>query len=95
MRKIIWSSLAISDLRRIDNWLTAELSPQVADDYLSAIRQRCEVLQDFPQRGARVDDEARKLLVPTTPYIMLYDVTDFQIEVLRVFHNRENWRDNS
>ena len=95
MRKIIWSSLAISDLRRIDNWLTAELSPQVADDYLSAIRQRCEVLQDFPQHSARVDDEARKLLVPATPYIILYDVTDFQIEVLRVFDNRENWRDNS
>ncbi len=95
MRKIIWSSLAISDLRRIDNLLTAELSPQVADDYLSAIRQRCEVLQDFPQHSARVDDEARKLLVPATPYIILYDVTDFQIEVLRVFHNRENWRDNS
>ena len=95
MRKIIWSSLAISDLRRIDNLLTAELSPQVADDYLSAIRQRCEVLQDFPQHSARVDDEVRKLLVPATPYIILYDVTDFQIEVLRVFHNRENWRDNS
>ena len=94
MREIIWSSLAINDLRRIAEWLNVEVSPETAADYLTAIRDRSEMLKDFPRRGPRISDEARKLLVPATPYIILYDVAEMRIEVLRVFHNRENWRAN-
>jgi toxin ParE1/3/4 len=73
-------------------WLRAEISPDVAVRYLRAIRTRCAALENFPKRGPQIDNNVRKLLVPDTPYIILYRLKGSDIEVARVFHNRENWR---
>jgi toxin ParE1/3/4 len=95
MRKISWSPLAREDLRRIREWLRTESSPDVAVRYLRAIRIRCAALEKFPERGPQIDDNVRKLLVPDTPYIILYRLKGADIEVARVFHNRENWRSDA
>jgi toxin ParE1/3/4 len=92
MRKISWSPPARDDLRRIMEWLRAENTPDVAVRYLRAVRARCAVLETFPNRGPQIDDNVRKLLVPDTPYVILYRLKGADIEVARVFHNRENWR---
>jgi toxin ParE1/3/4 len=94
MRKINWSIPARNDLRRIAIWLETEATPDIAVRYLRAIRTRCEALENFPQRGSQINHDVRKLLVPETPYIILYRLFAADIEVVRVFHNRENWRPN-
>ncbi len=95
MRKINWSIPARDDLRRIAIWLEAEVTPDVAVRHLRAIRVRCEALEKFPKRGPQIGKEARKLIVQGTPYIILYRMIRTDIEVVRVFHNRENWRDEA
>lgn len=95
MRKINWSRPARDDLRRILRWLQAETPPDVALRYLRAIETRCVTLENYPNRGPQIDNNVRKLLVPGTAYIVLYRLNERDIEVARVFHNRENWRNNS
>ena len=95
MRNISWSRPARDDLRRIVEWLRAENAPDVAVRYLRAIRVRCAALENFPNRGPLIDNSVRKLLVPDAPYIILYRLKGADIEVARVFHNRENWRSES
>lgn len=95
MRSISWSRPARDDLRRIVEWLRAENSPDVAARYLRAIRARCAALENFPNRGPQIENGVRKLLIPDTPYIILYRLIGANIEVARVFHNRENWRDKA
>jgi toxin ParE1/3/4 len=94
MRKISWSPPARDDLRRIGIWLRTEHGPDVALRYLRAIRTRCVALENFPERGPHIDNGVRKLLVPDTPYIILYRLTGADIDVARIYHNRENWRSN-
>lgn len=94
MRKIDWSQPARDDLRKIADWLRTETPPDVAVRYLHAIRTRCAALENFPKRGPQIGKEARKLIVQGTPYIILYRIIRSDIEVVRIFHNRENWLSN-
>ncbi len=91
MRKIIWSSLAREDLRRINHWLINEASPELALRTLATIRFRCKSLEDFPHGGPPLNNGARKLRVHDTPYFILYRIIRSTVEVARIVHEREDW----
>jgi toxin ParE1/3/4 len=92
MRKIIWAKSAQNDLQRIERWLERERSPQYAVQILVALRFRCKFLEDFPHGGSPMSDGLRKLRVPDTGYIMMYRLRMEVTEIVRVFHEREDWK---
>jgi addiction module RelE/StbE family toxin len=92
MREIIWSKQARDDLVRIERWLDENWeSPNVVQT-LAAIRQRCQFLLDFPHGGSPLTNDWRKLHVPETPYLLVYKVRSRAVEIVRVFHEREDWQ---
>lgn len=46
----------------------------------------------FPDGGPTLSGERRKLLVTGTPYLLIYRRSDTGIEILRLFHESEDWQ---
>jgi toxin ParE1/3/4 len=95
MRKIIWAETAQNDLRRIERWLERERSPEYAVQILEALRFPCKFLEDFPHADSPISEGLRKLRVPDTGYIMMYRLVTGATEVIRVFHEREDWQNET
>ena len=92
--RLDWASSSLADLDKIDHWLLVNASGVIAVDTLLAIERRAGFLADFPFGGPAIPDTGlRSLRVSRTPYILIYRVDVDRVEILRVRHERENWRD--
>lgn len=93
MFDIEWTRPALDDLRRIDAWLEDEARGDYAARLLVAIRLRARFLVDFPRGGRPHRGDTRILRVSGTPYLIHYRIVPDlgRVQVLRVYHERENW----
>ncbi|QCB41694.1 type II toxin-antitoxin system RelE/ParE family toxin [Sphingomonas sp. PAMC26645] len=89
--QIDWTTPALDDLRGVDDWLTAEADPEWALRILVAIRFRSRFLKNFPRGGRPHRDGYRILRVFNTPYLIRYRLVGNAVQVVRVYHERENW----
>jgi plasmid stabilization system protein ParE len=89
---IVWARAALGDLVAIDAWLDEHVSPATALAMVTAIRRRADFLRDFPFGGRPHRRDTRVLRVLGTPYLIHYRLTTQRCEVLRVYHEREDWR---
>ena len=91
--KIIWRNQAEVDLNGIFDYLI-EHDPAAALRMYETIRQRVELLADYPGlgRAGRVTD-TRELVIARTPYIVAYTVDPGidAVIVLRVLHGAQLW----
>lgn len=92
MPGVIWSESARHDLRAIDQYLSGE-NPAAAVRMLRAIRSKAGQLRAYPASGPALEGELRSLAVLGTPFIIVYRAGAGSVEILRVRHGRENWRD--
>jgi toxin ParE1/3/4 len=87
--RVRWLTSALKSLqfslRRID----AE-SPARARDLARRIKLSVARLEQFPQSG-RIGTKpgTREVVNPRLPYIVVYRVTDCEVQVLRVFHSKQ------
>lgn len=49
-------------------------------------------LLSFPSGGPMIDGLRRKLIVTGSPYVLVYRTSGNDIEILRLFHQSEDWR---
>lgn len=54
--KVIFTPEAADQLVEIYRYITVNASPEIAENYTSAIIEYCEGMQLFPQRGVSRDD---------------------------------------
>ncbi|MGF1550657.1 MAG: type II toxin-antitoxin system RelE/ParE family toxin [Sphingomonadaceae bacterium] len=93
MTRLIWTGAARADLARIDDYY-AEADPafpeRMGDNAIAAGR----ILMEWPHAGSLLGGEQdfRKWPVKSTPYIFIYRILGDRIEILRVRHDREDWR---
>lgn len=93
MTRVRWTAPSLGDLRRIDDWLTQEASPDFAIRTLAGVRFRSKFLVDFPRGGRPYRRGTRVLRVLDTPYLIHHRITgDFTVQVLRVYQEREDWQ---
>ena len=90
--KLFWTARALRDIANIDQWLTQHASQQLAIDQLERVRQRARQLRNFPSLGPHVEGGTRPVRVAKTPYVLAYRINDDLIEILRIHHDRQNWR---
>jgi toxin ParE1/3/4 len=89
--RILWSRRAIANLTALRDYI-AEDSPASAATVAQRVLKTVELLAEEPQIGrpGRISG-TRELIVPGTPYIVPYRVRGDKLELIAVFHGRQNW----
>lgn len=92
--QVRWSVPAANDLQRICEWIQRD-NPEAARRVAKTIYEGCGQLAQFPNIGrasARMSGR-RELLFPPLPYIVVYRVTEYAVEISRIFHGAQEHRD--
>ena len=93
MTQITWTAPALADLRAIDRWLTHQASRELALRTLGEIKFRVSFLENFPHGGRpELGQNFRVLRIFHTPYLILYRIQEEGVQILRIRHEREDWR---
>ena len=89
--KLYWSHGAIEDLKHLRAYIVRD-NPFAAADVSERILEAVERLRQLPSMGrpGRVPN-TRELVVPGTPLILPYTVTDRGVEVVAVLHGARTW----
>jgi toxin ParE1/3/4 len=89
--KIRWLEKAVVDLEDAYEFILFDNPPAAAGE-VDRILRAVERLADNPAMGrpGRVP-KTRELVVPGTPYLLIYRVKNDRLEVLRVFHGARQW----
>lgn len=93
MTKIIWSAPAIDDLEVIQKYIFPR-NPQAAQGMVRRIFEAVLILESMPYTGrhGRISG-TRELVIPKTPYIVPYRVSNERLEIIRVYDARRKWPD--
>ncbi len=92
MSRVRWTPDARADLARIDDFY-AEIDADYADRIGDAAIAAADSLAESPLVAAVIEGlDARKWRVPKTPYILFVRIKGPTLEVLRVRHDREDWK---
>ncbi len=89
--QLVWTETAISDLISIRDYIerdNTQAAERVATSMLNAVKK----LESNPQIGrqGRVVG-TREIVIAKFPYIIPYRVRGQKVELLRVFHCRQEW----
>lgn len=92
--RLIWTDLAIRDLRAARAYIAADNS-KAAGKQVELVVNAAAGLLSFPESGraGRVVG-TRELVVGRTPYLLPYRIRGEAIEILRVLHGRQRWPDS-
>lgn len=89
--KIVWLPAAADALDREFDFLAAK-NPQAARTVFVRIVALVRRLADFPNSGRPGQiDGTRELVIPGLPYVVVYRVGGESVQILRVFHTRQEW----
>ena len=89
--RLLWAPGAIEDLKQLRAYIARD-NPRAAIDIAAKILAAVERLPEFPASGrpGRVPN-TRELVVPGTPLVIPYTVTDRGIEIIAVLHGARRW----
>ncbi len=89
--KIEWARQAVDDLGTIRTYI-AESDPCSAAKIAGQILTSVTMLSETPHRGrpGRVPG-TRELILPGTPYIVVYRVSSDTLQIIAVLHSSLNW----
>jgi toxin ParE1/3/4 len=91
VRAARWTAPARADLASIDDHLAVS-DPGFADQVGRAAIEAGQFLAEFPFAGEEVLPDHRRWHVRRTPYILFYRVLADSVEIVRVRHEKQNWR---
>ena len=91
MPRLTWTPPTLADLESIRSYF-GDRNPGVGVQILTAVRAKARLLQQFPAAGPVFDGALRTMTVLGTRYSLDYRVTEDAIQILRVRHEREDWR---
>jgi toxin ParE1/3/4 len=91
--KVVWLPSAISDLERLEDFLTRDAEPNPGD-VAGLIKDATRSLRDFPQRCRRVPERLnfRELFVEarSQTYVVQFRVTGQDVVIVRIWHGKES-----
>jgi toxin ParE1/3/4 len=89
--RVLWTRPASDDLRGIGRYIRRD-NPSAARKVTDTIFAAGNSLDSMSLRGrpGRIPG-TRELLFPGWPYIVVYQVWDNAVEILRVYHGAQDW----
>ena len=91
--KLRWTRVALQDLRHLYEYI-AEDNPSAAISMVNRIQEATQRLKKHPQMGrpGRVQG-TRELIIAGSPYIVVYVLSDSEIQIVAVIHSAMRWPD--
>ena len=91
--KLRWTPAALQDLRHLYEYI-AEDNPSAASSMVNRIQEATQRLRKHPQMGrpGRVQG-TRELIIAGSPYIVVYILSDSEIQIVAVIHSAVRWPD--
>jgi len=91
--KLTWTRVALHDLRHLQEYI-AEDNPSAASSMVNRIQEATQRLKKHPQMGrpGRVQG-TREFVIAGSPYIVVYILTDTEIQIVAVIHSAMRWPD--
>ena len=88
---VVWSARAIRHLSALRAYIARE-NPDAAAGVALMLLAAVERLAELPSLGrpGRLAG-TRELVVPGTPYLIPYRVRSERLEIIAVFHQRQQW----
>ena len=86
-----WTEQAATDLEHIADYLFDQV-PERAADLVEQIYNAPSALLRFPNRGRPGKKQGtRELVLSPLPYIIVYQIGDDVIHVVRILHGAQQW----
>ncbi len=87
-----WTRPAISDLIEAQSYIEQE-NPQAAKMIAKRIWNGAQSLNEQPRVGRMGKVEGtREWVIQRTPYLIVYRINATQIEILHLYHGKQNWQ---
>jgi toxin ParE1/3/4 len=87
---IRWLISALKGLKVVRLRISQD-NPRVANVVADRIEQSVERLAEFPYSGRNGTREGtRELVVTGLPYLLVYRIVGSEVQILRLFHDKEN-----
>ena len=91
MTRVRWTGPAANDFTRIIDRIREDNS-SAAQRVAQTIYKGVAALRAFPQRGRiGLAPNTRELVFPPWPYIVVYEVIEEDVQVLRIRHAAQDW----
>ena len=89
--KIVWSRRAVQRLAEIRSYIAKD-NPQAAQGVAARILESVDMLAARPHIGRTGSlIGTRELVVSGTPYVIPYRVKEDRLELIAVFHGKQEW----
>jgi addiction module RelE/StbE family toxin len=89
--KIRWTEDALNHLREAYDYIQLD-KPSAAARMADLIEAAAQNLSLFPEMGRPSKrPRTRELLVPGTPFILVYRVSGDALQILALYHGAQNW----
>ena len=89
--QIVWTSAAVIDLEQISDYIF-EKNPRLAATTIRRILESASESKLFPRLGRTGRKEGtRELVLTQLPYLVVYEVSEQSVTVLRVLHGARKW----
>ena len=89
--RLRWTPAAVEDLEQITDYLF-EQTPEHAPRLVREIYGAPALLIQFPNRGRPGrKPRTRELILPSLPYIVVYEILEHAVRVLRILHSARRW----
>jgi toxin ParE1/3/4 len=89
--RLVWTSAAVADIEQIFDYLLEKIPDRVTTT-IERVFTSVSELRRFPRRGRSGRKEGtRELVLTKLPYLIVYEVVDQSIRVLRVLHGARRW----
>jgi len=89
MVKIVWTELAVDDLKEIHDFI-AKNSPRFASITIDKIYQRAQLIADNPFLGRivpEINNEPIRELIIGNYRLIYFIISELQVDILRVYHS--------
>jgi addiction module RelE/StbE family toxin len=88
--QVIWRKSAIADLQDIRAYISLD-NPSAGAKLAKQLHAAGNALVEFPNRGRPTEIVSiRELIVPRTPFLLVYRVTETEVQILKVLHGAQN-----
>jgi plasmid stabilization system protein ParE len=88
-----FSPESLEDLQSLYFFLCKNNDEEIFDEIREKINIAIQLLREFPEIGVKKQSGVRTYPVLQTRYVIIFQVKNNELEIIRIFHTSQKWED--